>query len=286
MSVLLAALVGAAAARVLLLALRHVLAAPVLVRENFRGRTLPTAAGLVVVLAVVFVESARSTLAVLGVDRDGAANPYRPPVLFAAVGFGFLGLVDDLLATGDDRGFRGHLRALRHGRLTTGSVKLFGGAALALFLAAPGNPVSGVRLLADAVLIALAANLANLFDRAPGRVLKLGAIAWLPLAIAAGLAGASTDARLAGVPVAVAMGAALALLPDDLGERLMLGDAGANIVGAVLGLQVVLATNRTTRNGVLVLLVVLNLASERISFSRVIDRVAPLRALDRLGRRP
>jgi hypothetical protein len=165
-------------------------------------------------------------------------------------------------------------------------VKLFGGAALALFLAAPGNPVSGVRLLADAVLIALAANLANLFDRAPGRVLKLGAIAWLPLAIAAGLAGASTDARLAGVPVAVAMGAALALLPDDLGERLMLGDAGANIVGAVLGLQVVLATNRTTRNGVLVLLVVLNLASERISFSRVIDRVAPLRALDRLGRRP
>jgi hypothetical protein len=33
-------------------------------------------------------------------------------------------------------------------------------------------------------------------------------------------------------------------------------------------------------------LVGLNLVSERVSFSRVIERVGPLRALDRLGRRP
>jgi hypothetical protein len=33
-------------------------------------------------------------------------------------------------------------------------------------------------------------------------------------------------------------------------------------------------------------LVMLNLASEAVSFSRVIDAVPPLRALDRAGRRP
>jgi UDP-N-acetylmuramyl pentapeptide phosphotransferase/UDP-N-acetylglucosamine-1-phosphate transferase len=65
----------------------------------------------------------------------------------------------------------------------------------------------------------------------------------------------------------------------------MLGDAGANVLGGVLGLAVVLECSRTTRNIVLVVLIALNLASELVSFSRVIDRVPPLRWLDRLGRR-
>src|SRR3546814_16562081 len=66
----------------------------------------------------------------------------------------------------------------------------------------------------------------------------------------------------------------------------MLGDAGANVLGAVWALSVVLTTAATTRTAVLVALVVLNLASELVSFSAVIDRTPPLRALDRLGRRP
>jgi UDP-N-acetylmuramyl pentapeptide phosphotransferase/UDP-N-acetylglucosamine-1-phosphate transferase len=71
----------------------------------------------------------------------------------------------------------------------------------------------------------------------------------------------------------------------DLRERLMLGDAGANALGAVLGLGVVLACSPGVRTLVLVVVAALNLASELVSFSRVIDRVAPLRALDQLGRR-
>ena len=81
-------------------------------------------------------------------------------------------------------------------------------------------------------------------------------------------------------------GATLALLWPDLRERLMLGDTGANVLGATLGLSLVLTTAASTRTVVLVVVLALNLLSERVSFSRVIDRTPPLRALDRLGRLP
>src|SRR5690348_18102230 len=81
------------------------------------------------------------------------------------------------------------------------------------------------------------------------------------------------------------MGAALGVLGDDLRERLMLGDTGANVLGGALGLAVVLDVGRGSRNVILVVLVLLNVAAELLSFSRVIDAVPPLRAFDRLGRR-
>src|SRR5207244_4245080 len=90
-------------------------------------------------------------------------------------------------------------------------------------------PVAGEsigRLLADGALVALAANLGNLLDRRPGRVIKVASVAFVALAIATGAAHA-----LGGV--AVVIGAALALVLDDLHERLMLGDARANVLGAV-----------------------------------------------------
>ena len=66
----------------------------------------------------------------------------------------------------------------------------------------------------------------------------------------------------------------------------MLGDAGANVLGAALGLGVVLACSPTTRTIVLVVVALLNLASERISFSRGIIAAAgrPCEAADRWGR--
>ena len=139
-----------------------------------------------------------------------------------------LGLLDDLAGAGESGGFRGHLRALRRGRLTTGSLKLFGGAAVAVAaLAGPRSETPG-RLLADAALVALSANLANLFDRAPGRLLKVTGLGFVVLAIATG-----APAEL--VAVAVTVGAGLALVVPDLREQLMVGDVGANVLGATLG---------------------------------------------------
>jgi UDP-N-acetylmuramyl pentapeptide phosphotransferase/UDP-N-acetylglucosamine-1-phosphate transferase len=278
MSVFLGLLVGFGSLRLLLLTAPDLYRSPALARTNYRGKAVATGGGLFVVLAVVLVEGTRIGLGALGLGHQPGFDGTRPLVLLACVGFGLLGLLDDLLATGADRGFRGHLHALAQGRVTTGFVKLVAGVALALVIASAPGPEPRVHLIVDAVLIAAAANLANLFDRAPGRALKVGVVAWIPLAILAG-----GDAL--GIAIAPVIGAFVAILPDDLGERIMLGDAGANVLGAVVGLAAVLETSPTTRAVIAILLLGLNAASEWVSFGRVIDRVPYLRWVDRLGSR-
>ncbi|MCB1014799.1 MAG: hypothetical protein KDB10_06735 [Acidimicrobiales bacterium] len=258
---------------------RPVLAVSALERTNYRDHRLPTAAGLVVVLAAVAAQGvvALADAAGWSFRPDGAA--VRAQVLVLVLGLGFLGLLDDLAGAGQSGGFRGHLTALGRGRLTTGSLKLFGGAAVGVVVVAGPRAGSIGRILLDAALVALCANLANLFDRAPGRTLKVALVGFAVLVVAT---GAPDDLAA----IALVVGAAAALLIPDLREELMLGDVGANVVGGALGLALVLATAPALRTGALVVVALLNLASEWVSFSRVIDATPPLRALDRLGRRP
>jgi UDP-N-acetylmuramyl pentapeptide phosphotransferase/UDP-N-acetylglucosamine-1-phosphate transferase len=281
-SVLLGVAVGVLATRLLVGAGPDLLRAPALERVNVRGRSVTTATGLLAVLAVLLIEAGRSVFGAFGVG-NAPGDPTRLLVLLACTGFGLLGLFDDLAGSQSDSGFRGHLGALSQGRVTTGVVKIVGGGALAVVLvgasrsAISGLTESGARVVADALLVALAANLSNLFDRAPGRAIKVGLVAWIPLALIA-------RADSVGVAIAPVVGAFAGLLGDDLHERLMLGDAGSNVIGAVLGLAVVLECAAVTRTVVLVVLCAFTLASEVISFSRVIERVPVLRRLDDLGR--
>lgn len=280
MTVLAALVVGFLASRLLWLLLRPSLNTELFLRENYRGHVVPTAVGFVLPVSVVLVEAGRVLAGAAGVGEDRQLPPDRVGLLVLVLGFGLLGLLDDLGGTAGDRGFAGHLRALARGRLTTGGAKLVGGLAvslLAVSLARPVDPTGLVRILADTALVALAANLGNLFDRAPGRVIKVGALAFIALAVAT---AAASDLA----PAAVVVGASLGLLLDDLREHLMLGDTGANVVGAAVGLAVVVVCAPLTRNTVLVGLVAANLLSELVSFSRIIDALPPLRALDRAGR--
>ena len=275
----LSAVAGFVMASVLWMLLRPSFASPALLRTNYRQAEVPVAGGIVIAASVVAAEAARALYNVATGDDGGVGDPERAAVLFAAVGFCLLGVFDDLAGDAEAKGFRGHLAALTRGRLTTGGLKLFGGAAVAVVAVAAGREVSLARLLADAALVALAANLGNLFDRAPGRVTKFTLVSFGALLLATG-----APALLAAS--AVVIGAGAGTLVPDLRERVMLGDAGANVLGAVVGLAVVLAAAPLTRTAVLGVVLALNLASEVISFSRVIAAVAPLRIFDRLGRLP
>jgi hypothetical protein len=173
----------------------------------------------------------------------------RDPAVAVVAGLGF---ADDRWS-GPERGFRAHLG----GGATTGVLKLVG-IPLVGFLA--------TRRLSGALLVGLAANFLNQLDTRPGRALK---------------------AYLAAAPLARApVGLAVLLLPYDLRERAMLGDAGSNAAGAMLGLH---SVSRLTERGrwlAIGALAGLTLLGERRSLGELIERTPVLSRIDALGRHP
>lgn len=246
-----------------------------LARTNFAGREVSLAEGALVVAGTCAL----------------ARRTGRPLDLLALAGIGGLGLLDDLLEPHQRRagrpvskGLRGHLASLRSGRVTTGAAKALGIPALALLAAAGGPaPRGGAMVPVDAALTAGCANLANLLDLRPGRALK----AVLPPAALLALTAGQDERARSGARLAVAalLPGALAL-PADLREHGMLGDAGANVLGAAVGAAATRTLPAPARLALLGGVVALTLASEKVSFSAVIDRTPALRALDRAGRLP
>ena len=200
----------------------------------------------------------------------GLAAIGQPAGLLAGLGAGAVGAYDDMAdaSAAAAKGLRGHAGAFAAGQLTSGAVKVIALAGLGLVSAAlsPRRSRQLERLLGGAV-VAGSANLLNLFDLRPGRALKVGL-------------GGALVLREPGIA-----GACLALLPGDLGERTMLGDAGANALGATLGTAFLRREpSRTATVSVLAGLAGLTALSEVCSFSALIDRVPVLHWADELGR--
>ena len=161
-----------------------------------------------------------------------------------------VGLADDVWS-GPERGFRAHLA----GGPTTGMLKLL------------GIPVVGLlatRRLSGALLVGLAANALNQLDTRPGRALK----AYLAAALA----------------VDAPVGIAVLLLPYDLREMAMLGDAGSNALGGLLGLKSVERFTERGRWVAIGALAGLTLIGEQTSLGEWIERTPGLSWIDRLGR--
>jgi hypothetical protein len=232
-------------------------------RTNHRGEPVTLLEGPAVAAGAILGALAQATL---GPTRPGAA------MALAGAGAAAFGGYDDLAGSGDRRGFRGHLGALRHGEVTTGAAKLggIGVTGLASAAMAGGSPAD---VVINAGLVAGGANLLNLFDLRPGRAIKV--------AVASGALIAAGGSSRPVPPLA----AALTLLPEDLAERAMLGDCGANALGAMLGAAAT-GLPRPARLALLAGITGLTAASEKISFTKVIERTPALRWLDLLGRRP
>ena len=308
---------------------------------NYRGVPVPTGLGVtwaVWAVGVALVSGVISIVAWTTVRSSGATSAGVPPWLGALTSSPFdaalammpvllvlgalvFGMFDDAYGYGASKGFRGHLRELVEGRLTTGSLKMLGIGALAVWAAGAastrsaqltvqaasgaGRVVFGLAAWAcGALTIALAANLVNLSDLRPGRALKtygllatvgVGAAVWATwrvqqAQIASGVSAVTSSGSrtwLVAAALCLALlvfGPVVALWRADLGERAMLGDAGANAMGALAGY--LLAANLPLVGVALAaaVLLALNLASEKVSFSGVIERSRALAWLDRLGR--
>jgi hypothetical protein len=240
-------------------------------RTNYAGTSLTLAEGPIAVVAL---------LAGAGVDRlfDGSGRRSLP-VAVVGLGSGLVGAYDDLYGSGQAKGFRGHLRALRSGEVTSGMVKVLGVAASAAAAAAliqrsrSGCAKRSCKVLnglLDTALISASANFTNLVDLRPGRAAKTIIL---------------LGSGLVGYGAAPAVGAAAGSLPTDLAARSMLGDCGANALGAAVGTAAAHALSWQPRVAAFAALAALTLASERVSFTAVIERMPLLRRLDQLGRR-
>lgn len=235
------------------------------------------------------------------------------------------GLLDDLDQGAHDgdapaKGLRGHLTALAHGHLTTGVAKigLIGAGAVvagsiltrACGIAGTGLTGGGSRagctlpgtratgapspmcLVGEtavrAVTIASWANVHNLLDLRPGRTLKVAGGLSIALLLAPRPRAAEPVVAVAcagRILAAGSLGVIGASAPTDLTERTMLGDTGANAVGALVGTVMACLPSRRARLVAAVAGTALVLASEKVSYSAVISRHRLLAGLDRLGRR-
>lgn len=247
-----------------------------LMRVNVRGVAVP---------AVLGGPLLAGALAGVGVVAVAAWAGWEPAAT-RAMGWAVVAvvLVMGLAGAGDDRrgdeiarGFRGHLGALRSGKLSGGVLKILAGAVAGALAAAILFRDDLAAAVATVLLVALGSNAINLFDRAPGRASKVFLAAVIPLMAF----GHATWA----VAVAGAVGALVACLPFDLREDAMLGDAGANPLGALLGLGLATSTSGAARWACVLVLLVVNAASERWSFSRAIEATPWLERLDRIGRK-
>lgn len=277
-------------------------------RTNFHGATVSLRGGVAMAGASVASAAVASALS----DQPRAALGG----VVASLAGGLAGYIDDVDQGAHDggkvaKGLKGHLGALAHGQVTTGVIKIAGIGASALAASAlvgskatsVGGKVSDLAL--NTVLIAGTANLANLLDLRPGRALKATVLVATPLSYfscaaaktpASGASGAAsaTPAAPASASGASAQrllasglnAAAITALVEDLQETTMLGDTGANAAGALLGTSLAANDSWKLRLGTALGVVGLILASEKVSFSKVIAANPALNWLDQLWRRP
>lgn len=254
---------------------------------NYADREVVVPSGILVVVVGVGALVVLAGLAAADWWFDGGSLRVDSSLAAAALllGFGILGYADDRASTASGpRGLGGHLRSLLfQRRLTTGLIKAVGGLVVAAVVVGSSGvgPADGFDdVVVGTLLVALAANFVNLCDRAPGRATKVSLAGWA--AVLGGVAATSAPANPA-LLAACALGAAVGLLSTELDEEHMLGDTGSNALGAAVGYAVVLAASPQVEVAVAAALVVATLVSEFVPFSKIIDAVAPLRWLDRLG---
>lgn len=238
-------------------------------RPNYKGDDIPVGMGLVILLSSLSV----LTVAFLFFPED--LQNKSLVFLLAVSGFTCFGLIDDVWGSRSVTGLKGHFICLLKGQITTGALKALAGGVVALFLAAAGGAWQLIPL--NAAVIALSVNAVNLLDLRPGRAGKVFLAITLVLFIA-------LPNKQELVLLAAVAGGLLAYLPYDLKARAMMGDTGANSLGAALGLTAVWVLDTPVKIVYLLMLVAFHLFAEKYSLTKVIAGNRFLDYLDKLGR--
>jgi UDP-N-acetylmuramyl pentapeptide phosphotransferase/UDP-N-acetylglucosamine-1-phosphate transferase len=237
---------------------------PAALKPNWRGKLIPGTAGLVFPVLL--------SLVCLPLVQNGARDKSLIIFMFAVYGAAFLGLVDDMMGDAGPRGLTGHFgRLFRKRKISTGVVKALGTGVIALWVVLYEQ---GSTMGLDWLLLLLCVNFINLLDLRPGRAVK-GTIFLFALSLLLPIGDYRFLSAAAGILIAYAR--------YDLRGEVMLGDTGSNALGMAAGL-VLLQAPFLAKLLLAAGLMVFQLACEKYSFSRIIEKNEWLRKIDRWGR--
>lgn len=238
-------------------------------RENYRGEPIPISMGILFLLMQFLALGL-----ILFIDKRKLTN--ITVYLFSITLMGLIGLLDDLIGDTKIKGFKGHIKAFFKGNLTTGGIKAGVGFLIAFFVsfALLDKPIE---IIISTLTIALFTNLINLFDLRPGRAIKV----FILISLLMLLLGNTTGYEFI---LFSFYGILFIYLPVDLKGKAMMGDIGSNILGMTLGIYSSLTHGTKSMSLYLVVLVLLHILAERVSFSKIIEKNKILKFIDHLGR--
>ncbi|WP_350344686.1 hypothetical protein PRVXT_001115 [Proteinivorax tanatarense] len=224
---------------------------------NYKNKTLSVALGMLLILTffiVFFIES----IFFAGINVE---------ILFVFTTVFLLGYIDDVSNDNHNKGLKGHIRAISKGELTSGFIKA-AGVPLTLLLYM-GFSIFNI---IEVFFLSLVVNLFNFFDLRPGRCQKVFILLFLPLTL---LVDSSYNYLI--------LGAVIVTLYLDLAEMAVLGDGGANLLGAVMAINVIkLPTD--IRIGLYFSVLILTIVGEKYSYTNIIEKSKILTFIDEIGR--
>jgi UDP-N-acetylmuramyl pentapeptide phosphotransferase/UDP-N-acetylglucosamine-1-phosphate transferase len=240
-----------------------------LLRSNFQGNQIPTAYGILILL---WTPMALMLFRNTGLFAARELTAY----LIVTVCFGGLGLIDDLYGNRSAGGLMGHFRRLViHRQITTGLLKAAGGIAVGILTAHEVLQSLWPEAFLSGMIIALSANAINLLDLRPGRAC---AAFFVVAAFVLGLHLATHETLS---PLWLVVIPALAVYERDARGMTMMGDTGSNLLGAAMGVGILLAAeSATARLAILGALIALHILAERASITNIIESNVLLKRID------
>ena len=236
---------------------------------NYRKENIPISMGLLFVL-IQFI-----SLSIILIFRENSLE-YIILYLFAITLMGLTGLLDDL--TGDEgiKGFKGHIKAFFKGKLTTGGLKAGIGFLISLFVSTFISD-NLIQIVINTLLIALFTNLINLFDLRPGRALKLFILISIIMLF-------SNETNEYNFVLYSFYGILFIYLQLDLKGMALMGDIGSNVLGMTLGIYCGFTHSIIMKSIYLLILIIIHIMAEKISFTKIIENNKILNFIDKLGR--
>ncbi|MFW5786725.1 MAG: hypothetical protein ACOCV3_00500 [Halanaerobiales bacterium] len=232
--------------------------------ENYKGEKIINSGGIIIVLFYLLYY-------ILSINLKKVNSLQWSGLIFILMITASVGVIDDICGGRNEKGFKGHIKKLWKGKLSTGVMKAIAVTTSAIIVLLYLNNFK----LTNVTIIIFSANLFNLLDLRPGRALKVFILMSVFLLVF------YPQFILYFLPIYII---SIVYLPLEFKKIMMLGDSGSNSLGIILGWSIINISHTLIKINVLLLFFILNILAEKISFTKIIEKNRYLNWVDQIGR--